>query len=211
MSIQLEKNESIPLIKGNTSIGTLVNRPFVFGIGFTGKNGLDLDLDSYVAVLDKDNQTLGFVYFNNLKSKGIKHNGDDTSGGGNKNTPNETIKINLSELHANASKLIVGMFIFSGASNLSDLKSSFANITNSSGLEVCRFDIKDSFSSSRSVELAEFHKNSSGEWCFTATGKGSSDKYRQIRNKYTVKASSQSVGDTQSTSLLGKLSNFLFG
>lgn len=181
MGLNLSKGDKLDLSKKG---GLNLEKDMVFGLGFSGKNGRSLDLDSYVAVLDSENKPIEFIYFSNLNGQGIRHNGDDTRGGGKETDPNETIKVNLSKLDSRANTLVIGLFIYSGASNLGDVKSAFTNLISSTGQEVCRYNVKEQFSKYSSVVVAEVTK-SGDTWEYSAVGKGSSEKYRDIKNKYT--------------------------
>lgn len=195
-SLNLTKGSKLNL---NKVQGLNLSKDMVFGLGFTGKGGRSVDLDSYVAVLDSEDRPLQFVYFGRLKDKGIKHNGDDTRGGGSANAPNETIQVNMSKLDTRAAKLVVGLFIYSGASSLGSVDSAFANLTDNSGNEVCRYNLKEQFSKFKSVDVAHVTKVGS-EWEFTATGIGSSENYNDIKRKFEGRSTVDLSGTSNSSS-----------
>jgi len=196
MSLNLSKGSTLNL---NKVQGLNLNKGVVFGLGFSGKGGRSIDLDSYVAVLDANGTPIDFVYFSKLKGKGIKHNGDDRQGGGRATDPNETIDINLDNLDSRAQKLVIGLFIYAGAASLKGVKSAFTNLTDNSGNEVCRYDLKEKFGNYKSVEVATVTKESTGEWTFKATGAGSSDGYSDIKNKFTGRRSYSSSSSSTSS------------
>lgn len=216
MALNLSKGDTLNLSK---SSDLNLSKDMVFGLGFSGKNGRSLDLDSYIAVLDDTGSPLDFIYFGNLKGAGIKHNGDDIVGGGKSTDPNETIKVNLSKLNPKATQLVIGLFIYANANNLGDVKNAFANLTSNTGNEVCRYDLKAEFPKYNSVVVATVNKSLDGEWDFVAVGKGSKDKYRDIKYKYTSTSSffggyrspsTSQQTQTSSGGFFGKIVRFIY-
>jgi tellurium resistance protein TerZ len=172
-SINLAKDTGIDLSKGSGKL--------IFGLGWTGINGRTLDLDSFVTTLDDSGKSLDFVYFSNLRSTGIKHNGDDLVGGGNPGDPNETIDIELNKLPSNVKTVVVGLFVYTRGSTLSKVEEAFSDLTTPEGHKVCSFNLKEDFSKYKSVEVARATRNSNGEWEYTATGIGSSLNFSGIQ------------------------------
>jgi tellurium resistance protein TerZ len=205
MSIQLKKGESFLLTKAG---GTSLSDVYTFGLGFTGKKGRSIDLDSYIGVLDSAGNPLNFIYFGKRTAMGIFHNGDDMDGGGDVTKPNETIEITLSKLEPRASKLIIGLFVYSSGETLKNVSSSFANVETSSGKELCRYNLANDFQKYKSVEVATIEKNSKGSWEVEAVGQGSSHGFNKIKKKFTY-GESPSRGSSQSTNWIGKLLDFI--
>lgn len=202
--IQLKKGEAFNLTKVE---GVNLNKKLTFGLGFSGKNGKSIDLDSYVAVLDKKDKVLDFVYFSNMKTKGIKHNGDDLVGGGKKNEPNETIDITLPSLDPKAAKLIIGLFVYSSGKSLRNVSTAFANITTKTGKELCRYNLLD-FQKFKSVEAGHLIKNSSNEWSFEAIGKGYQKGYSKILKQYK-RGNRNSSSNTEGRNFLDSIGEFI--
>jgi tellurium resistance protein TerD len=185
MGINLQKGQVINLTKSEGGIGI---SQAVLGLGWQGVGGRDLDLDSYVALLDSAGNTISFVYFSNLRGPGVKHFGDDLVGGGRKDDPNEQIAIDFDALPDNCEKVIAGLFIYSGASNLSQVDYAFATI-HGDGKEQVRFKVSD-FKDSSSLVVGEFVKRA-GEWNFRALGNGERASFSDVRNRHRDTVSPQ--------------------
>lgn len=158
-------------------------KKIVLGLGWQGLRGRSLDLDSYVAFQDENGKNLKFIYFGKKKWDGVKHHGDDLVGGGSANSINEKITITLDELKGKVHRIIAGLFIYSGASNLSKVDHAFISLSNQNNQELVRFNIKEDFGKSKSLTVGEFRKTDN-EWRFKATGVGSSDGFRAIQRKF---------------------------
>ena len=129
---------------------------------------------------------LEFIYFGNKYTNGVKHNGDDLVGGGNGTKPNETIEINFNQIRPKVKRIICGLFIYSGASNLSEVDYCFANVSQDSE-ELIKYNIAQSFGQAKSVVVGEFIRSVS-EWSFRATGESSVAGYNRIRAVFNSSA-----------------------
>lgn len=96
---------------------------------------MGVDIDSYVYLLRNGKKE--FIYFGNLATKGIHHNGDDLRGGGSRNRPNETIDINLQELGTfDFQGLVIGAFIYSAGVRFEDISEMKLELVNADNNEV---------------------------------------------------------------------------
>lgn len=195
--INLTKGESINLTKTSSGLSAVT-----MGLGWEGKGGRTLDLDSYVALQDQNGTNLKFVYFGRLNAPGVKHKGDDLVGGGRAGEPNEEIVITLASLPSECTKIVCGLFIYSGASNLSKVENAFVKISDQSGTDIVKYDINDNFGKNKSIVVGELVKTN-GEWSFNANGKGENDSYQDIKRKYT--AGGNSMTDAPRRGLLGRV------
>lgn len=191
--LNLSKGGTLNLSKGHTQA---TQEKSTFGLGWRGRNGATLDLDSYVVVLNSSDKVIDFIYFGNKTANGIKHNGDDTRGGGSGDKPNETINIKLSSLDSSATKLIIGAAIYSGASNLGQVDYAFCTMSDNSGREIVRNKIDEQFAKAKSFNAASVTLEK-GEWVFTALGDASQDDFHGVRSRYGV---GKTLGATSSTS-----------
>ncbi|MFT6919912.1 MAG: tellurium resistance protein TerZ, partial [Cognaticolwellia sp.] len=151
--------------------------------GFFGKaKQVSVDLDASCAVFDANKKLLDVVYFGNLKSTGIQHSGDDTTGDtdGDDGIDNEVINVDLSRLPANAEQVVFVLNSFSG----DDFKTiPFASIRLYEGTPervdsiYATYDIANDpkFSGSVSMILGKLYKHN-GNWKFSAIGETTSDK-----------------------------------
>lgn len=207
--LNLQKGSTLNLTKGHENS---TKEKATFGLGWRGRGGSTLDLDSYVVVLNSSNKVIDFIYFSNKTASGIKHNGDDTKGGGKGDKPNETINIKLVSLDSRATKLIIGAAIYSGASNLGQVDYAFCTMSDNAGNEIVRFKIDEQFAKSKSFNAASVELEK-GEWVFTALGNASQDDFHQVRKRYsvgnTITGSSQS-DQPESQSIVGRLFGGLF-
>lgn len=96
---------------------------------------MGVDIDSYVYLLRNGKKE--FIYFGNLATKGIHHNGDDLRGGGSRNRPNETIDINLQDLSTEDFQgLVIGAFIYSNGVRFEDISEMKLELVDSDNNEV---------------------------------------------------------------------------
>lgn len=197
-TLNLTKGSTLNLAKAVT------DSKIQFELGWTGVNGKTLDLDSYIAVLDKDNVVLDFIYFGHKKTSGIKHHGDDLTGGGRNGGVNETISIKTSELNPRATTLIAGLFIYSGASSLEAVDYAFTQVKDNNGNIVVKYDIRNEFKGFKSVEVASLNYKE-GAWSFNALGNGSSNGYSGTLSKYSVGKTVGSGGGGIISSIFGGL------
>ncbi len=180
MLINLAKGDTINLSKessGNLNKVTL-------GLGWVGKGGRSLDLDSFVALRDKNGNNIKFIYFGKLTCAGVKHHGDDLVGGGGARSINETITITLNKLKPEVTEITCGLFIYSGASNLSQVNSAFIEISEGR-TNLANFDIKESFGKAKSVIVGKLVKNNNDEWNFNTVGQSSDKNYHKIKKEYS--------------------------
>ena len=198
MAINLTKGTSINLSKEiSTSKNALV------GLGWLGKRTSvgrrkSVDLDACVICYDSNGKRVEFVYYGKLASTGIKHSGDNLTGGGNENDPNEEIAINFSQLERNIQTVYVGMGIYSGADNLGEVESTFMNISQDKN-EVVRYDIGKSYKSSRSILAGKFTRNGN-DWNFEAIGAPVKKGFSHFRNSVTESNINSGFVDTNSSS-----------
>jgi len=198
--INLSKGQSINLTKTQADL-----KQVTMGLGWQGAGGRDLDLDSYVALQDENGVNLEFVYFGNLSGRGVRHKGDDLVGGGQAGAPNEEIVITLDNLPGNCAKIVCGLFIYSGASNLGGVENAFVKLSDQAGTDVVRYEINESFGKSKSIVVGELVKVDN-EWSFNADGKGENHSYSDIRRMYAQGQTAQTESSERSgRGFLGRL------
>ena len=166
MGINLNKGGSINLAKEMN-----ISAKATMGLGWVGKRGT-VDLDSTVHTFDADGDLVQFVYFSRKNSTGIKHHGDDLTGGGRAEDPNEIIDITLTDLPSKVKTVYISLGIYSGAANLNAVYNSFVNITQSRK-EIVRYNVEEGYGKAKSLIVGKFTRNASGDaWKFTALGTG---------------------------------------
>ncbi|MBQ8904823.1 MAG: TerD family protein [Ruminococcus sp.] len=176
MAISLQKGQKIDLTKTNPGLTKIV-----VGLGWdTNKydGGSDFDLDSAAFLVGEDGKApseADFVFYNNCKhvSGSVEHCGDNRTGAGDGD--DETMKIDLSAVPANISKIAFTVTIHEAdvrKQNFGQVSNAYIHIINeANGEELIRYDLGEDFSIETAVVVAELYRNA-GEWKFTAIGSG---------------------------------------
>lgn len=176
MGVSLSKGQKVSLTKDNPGL-----KKVVVGLGWDVNafdTGGDFDLDAAAFLLTdsgKVSRQEDFVYFGNLKdpSGAVEHLGDNLTGAGEGD--DEQIKINLSAIPENISKVAFTVTIYEAESrrqNFGQVNNAFIRIYNEeSGEEMLRYDLGEDFSIETAAVFGELYKNN-GEWKFNAIGSG---------------------------------------
>lgn len=78
----------------------------VIGLGWD----TPLDLDSSIILLDSKGHVIDNIWWDNLETKGILHQGDNRTGG--EEGDDETIKVNILKLNENVKEIWVFVCLF---------------------------------------------------------------------------------------------------
>lgn len=183
MAINLEKGQRVN-----------VNLPkFVVGLGWdanSSSTGVDFDLDASVFILGENKKILGddyFVFYNNIKSPdgAVEHTGDNLTGAGDGD--DESIKIDLSRINANATELCFVVTIHDAENrrqNFGQVRNSFVRVYNpDTNEEILKYELEEDFSIETAVEFGRLYKRN-GEWKFEAVGVGQKEGLQDYLNKY---------------------------
>ncbi|MFA5431846.1 MAG: TerD family protein [Candidatus Paceibacterota bacterium] len=183
MAIILEKGQRVN-----------VNLPkFVVGLGWdanSSSTGQNFDLDASVFILGENKKLLTdsyFVFYNNLVSpdNAVEHKGDNLTGDGEGD--DESIIIDLSKIHPNATELCFVVTIFDAEArkqNFGQVHNSFVRVYNpDSNEEIMKYELEEDFSVETAVEFARLYKRN-GEWKFEAIGIGLKGGLQDFLNKY---------------------------
>ena len=176
MAISLQKGQKIDLTKTNPGLSKVI-----VGLGWdTNKydGGADFDLDA-AAFLTGDNGKVArdedFVFYGNLKhdSEAVIHTGDNLTGEGDGD--DEVIKVDLSKVPANVSKIDFTVTIYEAEKrnqNFGQVSNAYIRVVDeTTNTELIRFDLGEDFSIETAVVVGEiYHYN--GEWKFNAIGSG---------------------------------------
>ena len=176
MPINLTKGQKVDLTKGNPGLTSIM-----VGLGWDVNafdSGAAFDLDAAAFMLG-ENATCptekDFIFYGNLKhtSESVEHMGDNLTGEGDGD--DEQIKVDLSKIPANISKIAFTVTIYDAESrrqNFGQVSNSFIRIVdNSNGQELIRYDLGEDFSIETAVVVGELYRNN-GEWKFNAIGSG---------------------------------------
>ena len=176
MPISLKKGQKVSLTKENPGLTKLV-----VGLGWdvnqydTG-GAFDLDAAAFLlADSGKVSRSEDFVFYGNLKhpSGCAEHMGDNLTGAGDGD--DEQIRINLSAVPENISKIAFTVTIYEAETrrqNFGQVSNAFIRIYNElTGEEILRYDLGEDFSIETAIVFGELYKNN-GEWKFNAIGCG---------------------------------------
>lgn len=190
MPVSLQKGQKVSLTKGNPGLTRVV-----VGLGWDVNaydTGGDFDLDAAAFLLTdmgKVSESGDFVFFGNLThpSGAVQHLGDNLTGVGDGD--DEQIKIDLSKVPANITKIAITVTIYEAESrrqNFGQVNNAFVRIYNeSTGEEMLRYDLGEDFSIETAAVFGELYKNG-GEWKFNAIGSGYQGGLAALCNNYGV-------------------------
>ena len=176
MPISLKKGQKVSMTKENPG-----KTKVVVGLGWdvnqydTG-GAFDLDAAAFLlADSGKVSRSEDFVFYGNLKhpSGCAEHMGDNLTGAGDGD--DEQIRINLSAVPENISKIAFTVTIYEAETrrqNFGQVSNAFIRIYNElTGEEILRYDLGEDFSIETAIVFGELYKNN-GEWKFNAIGCG---------------------------------------
>lgn len=176
MPVNLQKGQKVSLTKGNPGL-----KKVVVGLGWDVNQfdtGGDFDLDAAAFLLGDSGKVAGsddFVFYGNLKhpSGSVQHMGDNLTGAGDGD--DEQIKIDLSLVPANITKIAFTVTIYEAEArrqNFGQVNNAFIRIYNEeNGEEMLRYDLGEDFSIETAAVFGELYKNGN-EWKFNAIGSG---------------------------------------
>ncbi len=184
MGISLSKKQTISLDKEagsplkNITMG-LGWDPVKSGGGFMSKllgggGGGSIDLDASCVLMDRNKKALDMVWFRQLNSKdgSIKHTGDNVTGEGDGD--DESIKVNLDRLDAEAEYLVFTVNSFTGQ-NFNQVENAYCRIVDdSTNRELAKFDLSEK-GSHTGITMAVLTRMGSG-WDITAIGHSTNGK-----------------------------------
>lgn len=175
MAISLTKGGNVNLSKEAPSLTNMT-----VGLGWNPRatDGQAFDLDAVAFLVNdagKVRADSDFIFFNNLKSSDgtVEHTGDNRTGEGDGD--DETIKVDLTRLPADVSKVIFCAVIYDGQNrkqNFGQVSNAYIRIVNANaGSEVARYDLSEDSSTETAMVFGELYRHN-GEWKFRAVGQG---------------------------------------
>jgi tellurium resistance protein TerD len=189
MAVSLSKGGNVSLEKeapGMTNI--------LVGLGWDERvsDGQEFDLDASLFMLDsngKIRQDNDFIFYNNLLSQcgSVEHLGDNRSGAGDGD--DESIKVNLSKVPAEVTKLAVVVTIHDASArnqNFGQVSNAFMRVVNAdSNIEIARYDLSEDYSIETAMIFGEIYRHNN-EWKFKAVGQGYEGGLRALALNYGV-------------------------
>ena len=176
MAITLKKGQKIDLTKVNPGL-----KHIKLGLGWDTNvfdGGADFDLDVSLFMVSKSGKVEhdeDFIFYNNLKhpSEAVKHLGDNLTGAGDGD--DEQIKVDLSLVPANVSKIAFTVTIHEALErrqNFGQVSNSFVRVVNEDTKEeLLNYELGEDFSIETAVVVCEIYRHN-GEWKFNALGSG---------------------------------------
>ena len=180
MPVSLQKGQKVSLTKGNPGLTKVV-----VGLGWDVNaydTGADFDLDAAAFMLTDSGKVTGsgdFIFFGNLThaSGSVTHLGDNLTGVGDGD--DEQIKIDLSKIPANITRIAFTVTIYEAESrrqNFGQVNNAFVRIYDeNTGEELVRYDLGEDFSIETAAVFGELYKNGD-EWKFNAIGEPTKDR-----------------------------------
>ena len=175
MAISLTKGGNVNLSK---EAPNLTNMAVGLGWNPRATDGQAFDLDAVAFLVNESGKVrvdTDFIFFNNLKSSdgSVEHTGDNRTGEGDGD--DEVIKVDLSKVPADVSKVVFCAVIYDGQArnqNFGQVANAYIRIVNTQGgAEVARYDLSEDSSTETAMIFGELYKNN-GEWKFRAVGQG---------------------------------------
>ena len=175
MAISLTKGGNVNLSK---EAPNLTNMAVGLGWNPRATDGQAFDLDAVAFLVNESGKVRAdadFIFFNNLKSSdgSVEHTGDNRTGEGDGD--DEVIKVDLSKVPADVSKVVFCAVIYDGQArnqNFGQVADAYIRVVNTQGdAEVARYDLSEDSSTETAMIFGELYKNN-GEWKFRAVGQG---------------------------------------
>jgi len=190
MPISLQKGQKVSLTKDNPGL-----KKVLVGLGWDVNQydtGGAFDLDTAAFLLGDNGKTASsndFVFYGNLQhtSGSVQHLGDNLTGAGDGD--DEQIKIDLSKIPANVSRIAFTVTIYEAEErrqNFGQMNNAFIRIVDeSTGEELLRYDLGEDFSIETAIVFGELYKNNN-EWKFNAIGSGYQGGLAALCSNYGV-------------------------
>lgn len=175
MAISLTKGGNVNLSKEAPGLANIT-----VGLGWDPRatDGQEFDLDAIAFLLNEAGKVRNdqdFIFFNNLKSTdgSVEHTGDNRTGEGDGD--DEKIKINLSNIPTDVSKIAVCAIIYEGQArnqNFGQVGDAFIRVVNDNGNSaIARYDLSEDSSTETAMIFGELYRHN-GDWKFRAVGQG---------------------------------------
>lgn len=174
--VNLVKGQKVDLTKGNPGLSK-INA----GLGWDVNaydSGAAFDLDAEVFLLGDNGRVASdgdFIFYSNPThpSGAVEHTGDNRDGAGDGD--DETIKIDISAVPQNVSKIVFTVTIYDAAArnqNFGQVQNAFIRIYDpTTNDELLRYDLTEDFSIETALVIGELYRHN-GEWKFSAVGAG---------------------------------------
>jgi tellurium resistance protein TerD len=189
MALSLSKGGNISLSKEAPNLTRIL-----VGLGWDPRasDGQQFDLDASAFLLTASGKVRGdhdFIFYNQLRSAegSVEHTGDNRTGEGDGD--DESIKIDLSRVPADITKIAVSVTIDDADArrqNFGQVGGAFIRIVDeATGREITRYDLGEDFSVETAVIFGEVYRHNA-EWKFRAVGQGYAGGLGPMARNYGV-------------------------
>lgn len=193
MGISLSKGQTISLSKaGGGSLNKVavgcgwaqrtVKSSGFFGFG-AGEKQVSVDLDLSCLLFDSSKELVDAVFFGKLRSSdgSILHTGDDLTGGGSQNDPNEVINVDLQSVPNGVTSIVFVVNSYSGET-FDGVPSAFCNVQDrDKGSEIARYSLTTDGGNQKGFVIAKVCRDGN-EWSFAAIGESCSGRQRTVQD-----------------------------
>jgi tellurium resistance protein TerD len=189
MAISLQKGGNISLSK---TVPGLIKMFIGLGWDTRSTDGAAFDLDASLFLLNNSGKVRSnddFIFYGQLVSKcgSVEHTGDNVTGEGSGD--DEVIKVDLSRVPADVTKLAVAVTIYEAderRQNFGMVSGAFIRVVNENdGQEIARYDLSEDYSTETAMVFGEIYRHGS-EWKFKAVGQGYAGGLGQLAGNYGV-------------------------
>lgn len=186
ISLDLNKGDFLNITKAAPSL----KKVFLGASWDANASGPTADLDLFGLLLDSNGKLTSnsnVVYFNNMSAQGVSLSGDNRTGAGEGD--DEVMKIDLSQVPNNISKIVACVNIFEAQSK----GQTFGLIDNAkvrlvdedTNQELASFSLKDDYSTDTAIVFAELVRDDNNHWYFHAIGDGKQGDLQTIALMFT--------------------------
>jgi tellurium resistance protein TerD len=190
MSVSLVKGSNVNLSKEAPGL-----RAVTVGLGWDVRTttGTDFDLDASAILCTEAGTVVSdgdFVFFNNLTSTNgaVQHTGDNLTGDGDGD--DEVIKIDLTQVPAEAAKIVFPVAIYDGEARkqtFGQVRNAFIRVVDQSGGgELARYDLSEDAGTETAMIFGELYRQGD-DWKFRAVGQGYSTGLTGIARDFGVR------------------------
>ncbi|MFE3743739.1 TerD family protein [Streptomyces sp. NPDC059096] len=189
MGVSLAKGGNVSLSKEAPGLTAVL---VALGWDVRTTTGADHDLDASALLCDGSGKVVSdqhFVFYNNLKSPdgSVEHTGDNLTGEGDGD--DETVKVDLSAVPADISKIVFPVSIHDAESrgqSFGQVRNAYIRVVNQAGgAELARYDLSEDASTETAMVFGELYRNGA-EWKFRAIGQGYASGLAGIASDYGV-------------------------
>ncbi|MFI6698574.1 TerD family protein [Streptomyces sp. NPDC050509] len=189
MGVSLAKGGNVSLSKEAPGLTAVL---VALGWDVRTTTGADHDLDASALLCDGSGKVVSdqhFIFYNNLKSPdgSVEHTGDNLTGEGDGD--DETVKVDLSAVPADISKIVFPVSIHDAESrgqSFGQVRNAYIRVVNQAGgAELARYDLSEDASTETAMVFGELYRNGA-EWKFRAIGQGYASGLAGIASDYGV-------------------------